>query len=139
MAGLREWVSRLWGTLRRNRASGDLEDELRLHLELAAEDARRRGGSPERAARAARIRVGGMAQAMEALRDQRGIPWIENLARDLRYGFRMLAKNPCFTIVSVISLAIGIGANCAVTASRDWSRSTARRRGSPPWRARCRH
>ena len=54
MATLREWVSRLWGTLSRNRADRDLEEELRLHLELAAEDARRRGGSPEGALRAAR-------------------------------------------------------------------------------------
>jgi len=114
VATLREWLNRLWGTLRRTRTDRDLEEELRLHLELAAEDARRRGGSPERAVRAARIEAGGAAQAMEQLRDQRGLPWLEDLARDVRYACRMLAGNPGFTTVSVLSLAIGIGANCAV-------------------------
>jgi putative ABC transport system permease protein len=90
-----------------------------MHVELAAEDARRRGHSSQSAARAAAIESGGIAQAMEALRDQRGLAWLEDLARDLRYGCRMLARNPGFTIVSVISLAIGIGANCAVFSFAD--------------------
>jgi predicted permease len=119
MATLREWVGRLWGTVRGNRPDRDLEEELRLHLELASEDARRLGGSPENAARAARIRAGGTAQAMEALRDQRGLPWLQDLVSDVRYGCRMLAKNPGFTLVAVMSLAIGIGANCAIFSFAD--------------------
>ncbi len=119
MAALREWTCRLRGTLRRNRADRDLEEELRLHLELAAEDARRRGDSPERAARAARLQAGGVPQAMEALRDQRGLPWFQDLARDVRFGCRMLARNPGFTVVAVVSLAIGIGANTAVFSFAD--------------------
>lgn len=119
MATLREWIVRLWGTLRRNPADRDMEEELRLHLELAGEDARRRIGSSAEVARTARVPTGGVAQAMEALRDQRGLPWLTDLVRDLRYGCRMLARNPTFTIVSVVSLAIGIGANCAAFSFAD--------------------
>src|SRR5258707_867253 len=51
--------------------------------------------------------------------DQRGLAWLDDLARDVRYGCRMLARSPGFTIVSVVSLAIGIGANCAVFSFAD--------------------
>src|SRR5688572_23784080 len=104
MSAFREWVSRLRGTFRR-RADRDLEDELRLHLELAAEDATRRGDSPGRAARAATLRAGSHVQAIEALRDQRGLPWLDNLARDLRYAFRTLLRAPFVTTVAIVSLA----------------------------------
>ena len=115
MATFREWLTRLWNTLRRTRAERDreLQEELRLHLELAAADERRRGHSAHSAARAARVRAG-CREAMEALRDQRGLPWLADLARDVRFACRMLAANPGFASVSVVSLAIGIGANCAV-------------------------
>ena len=84
---------------------------------------RRRRAAPARLARTRgtgrQAGAGGIAQAMEALRDQRGLPWLADLARDLRYGCRMLARNPGFTIVAVLSLAIGIGANCAVFSFAD--------------------
>src|SRR5438094_699729 len=108
MATLRELMSRLWGTLRRHRSDRDLEDELRLHLDLAAEDEARRTGSPARAARAAVIQQGGMAQAMEAMRDQRGLPWLDDAKRDVSYGVRGLVGNPGFTTVAVLTLALGI-------------------------------
>src|SRR5262245_61219071 len=119
MATFRESLSRLWGTLRRRRTDSDLEEELRLHLELAADEARRRGESTQSAARASRILSGGVAQAMEAMRDQRGLPWLQDLASDLSYGCRILARNPGFTIIAVVSLAIGIGANTAVFSFAD--------------------
>ena len=68
MARIREWIYRLWGTVRSNPRDADLEAELRLHLELAAEDVQRRRGATEDAVRAARLRAGGVSQAMEALR-----------------------------------------------------------------------
>src|SRR5207244_1677255 len=64
MASLREWIRRFWGTLRANRDDRDLEEELRLHLELAAEDALRRGHTTEPAPRAARIHAGGANTAI---------------------------------------------------------------------------
>jgi hypothetical protein len=78
MATVREWLQRFWGTLRQRPRDPDLEDELRLHLELAAQDALRRE-SLDDGPRTARLQAAGLAQAMEALRDQRGLPWLTDL------------------------------------------------------------
>ena len=114
MPKLREWLIRLWQTLRPGRDDRDLEQELRLHRELASEDARRGADSPERAARAARIREGGVDPALEAVRDQHRVPWLSDLGRDLRYAIRVLVRRPVPTAAAVITLAIGLGAATAV-------------------------
>ncbi len=110
----REYLRRLWGTVRRGRTDRDVEAELRLHLELAAEDARRRGGSAPDAIRTARLRAGTIPQAMEAMRDQRGLPWLEDLGRDVRYALNAVKRSPGFAAVAVLTLALGIGANSAI-------------------------
>ena len=119
MATLREWIIRLWGTLDRGRKDGDLEQELRFHVERAAEDLRPGRPSLEIATRAAAVHAGAIAQTMEVLRDQRGLPWLDDLARDVRHACRLLRRNPVFTGVAVISLAIGIGANGAIFSLTD--------------------
>jgi predicted permease len=119
MVTVREWMRRLWGTFRPTREDRDLEQELRCHLEMVADDARHGTDGPESAIRAARIRAGGAAQAMEALREQRGLPWLTDLTKDLRYACRTLAGHPGFTTVVVGTLALGIGANTAVFSIAD--------------------
>jgi hypothetical protein len=125
MATFREWLSRLWGTLRRNSRDREMEEELGSHLELATDDMRRLGGSAQDARRAARLRVGGVDQAMDALRDQRGLPWLDDLARDVRHGLRSLRRSPVFTGVAVLTLALAIGGNTAIFSVVDTTSKTA--------------
>ena len=119
MLTVREWIVRVGGSFRRNRSDQDLEEELRLHIEMAAEDAQRRSDSPRDARRAAIIRVGGVAHSIEALRDQRGFPWLEEvwrmtLTRDVRHAWRMWLAYPLLTSAAILSLALGMDANTAV-------------------------
>ncbi len=114
MARLREWLARFWGTLRPGRRDAELERELRTHLELAAERERPHVDSNEAARRAAAIRVGSVPQAMDALRDQRGLPWLDDLTRDARHALRGLLRTPVFASITLVTLAISIGANTVV-------------------------
>src|ERR1041384_2241077 len=114
MRVLREWIHRLRGTLFPGRRDADLEEELRLHLAMAAEEARRRGLEPADAVRAARIEAGSASQAMDTLRDQRGLPWLDDFARDVSHGRRTLRRTPVFTAVALLTLGLGIGANTAI-------------------------
>src|SRR2546427_10139086 len=99
MAALREWSRRLPGTVRRSRTDGDLEEELRFHLDLTAAETRRRGGGAEDAERAATVQAGGLAQSTEGPPDQRGPREVGELARGGRSRDRMVVRNPGFTIL----------------------------------------
>jgi len=111
---LREWVHRLHGVVRPARRDEDLAEELRVHAEMAADDARRRGVPSADVERAARLRVGGVSQAMEAIRDQQGLPLVAGTRQDVRLALRALRATPLVTTVVIGSLALAIGANTAI-------------------------
>jgi predicted permease len=114
MRGLRAFLYRLRALFLRDRLESELDAEIRSHLDMQAEENRRRGMNPEEARASALHRFGGIEQVKEAYRDQRGLPFIETLLKNLRFGLRMMRVKPGFTATVVITLALGIGANAAI-------------------------
>jgi predicted permease len=123
-ASLREWTRRVWGALSGRRTDHDLQRELDAHLALAEDEVRRRGHAPSEAARLARAAAGGRIQALEALREQRGLPWLDSSLLDLRLGLRLVVRNWGLTLVGGLAMTLAISIAAVVFAAFDivmWS------------------
>jgi predicted permease len=106
-------VSVMWARLkvlmRRREFDEELQNEIAAHLELATAENLRRGMPPEEARRLAAVRFGSVTSAKEGAWDERGLPGLDSCLRDARYAFRDMRTNPGFTLVTVATLALGIG------------------------------
>src|SRR5947209_9356491 len=102
--------SRLVNAIRAGRVDRELDEEQQFHMEARAADYARAGRPADEAAREARLRFGSPLQLREASRDARLLTWLDSLLRDVRYGWRMLGKNPAVTAAALLSLSLAIGA-----------------------------
>jgi hypothetical protein len=114
VAVVSDLLFRLRALFRRKSVEAEIDEELRAHLEQQVERYIKSGLPVEQAERRARLEFGGFDQVKEACRDARGVNFIENLFQDVRYGARVLAKKPAFTALTVVTLALGIGASTAI-------------------------
>jgi predicted permease len=105
---------RLRSLFRKDKAELDLIDELQFHLQNQIDEFAAQGMNPQEARRAALQSLGGVEQVKEECRDMRHTNLIENFLRDVRFGFRMLRRSPGFTVLAILCLTLGIGANAAV-------------------------